>query len=179
MARAQQWVDAKIPYCQCSGGPPTECCGVCPYCNDYRCDCSGYVSFTWELGSGYTTSTLPEVSGGAEVVGMNLLHMRCLVDPAGVPPDNQRGAPARGRAAQRRRPRCGSTRVEPGLRISTHARLSPAVVLFGGWADSNHDTYYALQEPGECPPGSGGGQRVTPLALSSHRLPHIRPALRF
>jgi hypothetical protein len=39
MKRAQTWVDAQIPYCQCSGGPPTECCGVCPYCSDYRCDC--------------------------------------------------------------------------------------------------------------------------------------------
>jgi len=62
LSRAAEWTAAKIPYCQCSGGPPTECCGTCPYCSDYRCDCSGYVSFCWNLGTGYTTSTLPQVS---------------------------------------------------------------------------------------------------------------------
>jgi hypothetical protein len=62
MARAQMWVDKKIPYCQCAGGPPTECCGTCPFCSDYRCDCSGYVSYCWNLGTGYVTSTLHEVA---------------------------------------------------------------------------------------------------------------------
>lgn len=42
--------------------------------------------------------------------------------------------------------------------LTTHAHHSPAVVLFGGWADSNHDTYYALQEPGVCHLASGGVQ---------------------
>lgn len=32
------------------------------YCIADRCDCSGYVSYIWDLGSGYTTRTLPEVS---------------------------------------------------------------------------------------------------------------------
>lgn len=62
MSRAQSWVDAKIPYCQCAGGPASECCGNCPHCSDYRCDCSGYVSYCWDLGRGYTTDTLPEVA---------------------------------------------------------------------------------------------------------------------
>jgi hypothetical protein len=62
MQRAQSWVDAKIPYCQCAGGPATECCGSCPHCATYRCDCSGYVSYCWNLGTGYTTISLPEVS---------------------------------------------------------------------------------------------------------------------
>jgi len=58
--RAKEWTAKKIPYCQCNG--PKECCGSCPYCSKYRCDCSGYVSYTWGLPYGYTTSTLPEVS---------------------------------------------------------------------------------------------------------------------
>jgi hypothetical protein len=60
MTRAREWVDKKIPYCQCNG--PAECCGSCPYCKDYRCDCSGYVSYTWGLPYGYNTNTLPDVS---------------------------------------------------------------------------------------------------------------------
>ena len=58
--RAKNWCARKIPYCQCNG--PAECCGTCPYCNPYRCDCSGYVSWCLELPYGYTTDTLPEVS---------------------------------------------------------------------------------------------------------------------
>jgi len=60
MTRAKQWVDKKIPYCQCNG--QKECCGNCPYCSSTRCDCSGYVSWSWGLSHGYTTQTLPEIS---------------------------------------------------------------------------------------------------------------------
>ena len=31
----------KVPYCQCN----SDCCGKCPYCDSYRCDCSGYVTY--------------------------------------------------------------------------------------------------------------------------------------
>jgi len=62
MACAHDWVVRKIPYCQCSGGPPSECCGTCPYCAKYRCDCSGFVSYCLKASRGYTTSTLPQVS---------------------------------------------------------------------------------------------------------------------
>eukprot|EP01012_Entosiphon_sulcatum_P034801 TRINITY_DN441_c0_g2_i1.p1 TRINITY_DN441_c0_g2~~TRINITY_DN441_c0_g2_i1.p1 ORF type:complete len:254 (+),score=45.25 TRINITY_DN441_c0_g2_i1:26-763(+) len=60
MSRAEEWISKQIPYCQCNG--PSECCGNCPYCGSYRCDCSGYVSYTWDLGRGYTTSTLLQVA---------------------------------------------------------------------------------------------------------------------
>lgn len=102
MSRAQSWVDAKIPYCQCNG--PQECCGKCPYCSDYRCDCSGYVSYTWKLGRGYTTSTLPQVATPIK-----------------------------------------KEDLQPGDIL-----LAPShhVILFGGWANAAHTTYYAYQEPG-------------------------------
>jgi hypothetical protein len=57
---AQEWVDEQIPYCQCNGA--AECCGTCPYCDQYRCDCSGYVSYCLGLSYGYTTRSLPEVA---------------------------------------------------------------------------------------------------------------------
>lgn len=60
MKRAEDWVQRQIPYCQCNGA--AECCGSCPYCGTYRCDCSGYVSYCWNLGTGYSTSTLPQVA---------------------------------------------------------------------------------------------------------------------
>ncbi len=55
-------VQEAIPYCQCSGGPPSECCGNCPYCSSTRCDCSGFVSNCWGQSTGYTTETLPQIS---------------------------------------------------------------------------------------------------------------------
>jgi hypothetical protein len=53
-------VDEQIPYCQCNGA--AECCGTCPYCSSYRCDCSGYVSYCLGLSYGYTTDSLPQVT---------------------------------------------------------------------------------------------------------------------
>ena len=46
LARAQVWVNAKVPYNQ-SG-----------WYGGYRTDCSGYVSMAWKLGSSLVTSTL-------------------------------------------------------------------------------------------------------------------------
>ena len=60
IACAEDWANQQIPYCQCNG--PAECCGTCPYCGTFRCDCSGYVSYCLGLSYGYTTYTLPEVT---------------------------------------------------------------------------------------------------------------------
>lgn len=50
IARAQVWVDKKVPYNQAG------------YYGGYREDCSGYVSMAWELKSSLTTQTLPTVA---------------------------------------------------------------------------------------------------------------------
>lgn len=57
MACAQNWADREVPYCQCNG--PEECCGSCPYCGTFRCDCSGYVTYCLQLPAGLNTNTLP------------------------------------------------------------------------------------------------------------------------
>merc|ERR1712202_15717 len=41
----------KIPYCQRN----SDCCGTCKYCGSYRCDCSGYASWTVGFPAGTTT----------------------------------------------------------------------------------------------------------------------------
>jgi len=59
LARAQTWVDARVPYSQSASYPDTT---------GYRTDCSGYVSMAWKTvySSGapasYTTSSLGSVS---------------------------------------------------------------------------------------------------------------------
>jgi hypothetical protein len=68
LARAQQWIDASMPYC---GGPNGEndviCGGTCSRSGSaenaewdkYRSDCSGFVSWSWGLAApGETTRTL-------------------------------------------------------------------------------------------------------------------------
>lgn len=57
--RALLWVFLGIPYCECGS---LTCCGTCNYCDSYRCDCSGYVSYALGLPPGYTTFTLPQVT---------------------------------------------------------------------------------------------------------------------
>ncbi len=59
---ARDWVSRAIPYCQCAGGPASECCGTCFACSQTRCDCSGFVSYCWGLRTGYTTFSLPSIS---------------------------------------------------------------------------------------------------------------------
>ena len=68
VARAQQWIDAKMPYCGGpNGGEDVICGGTCSRSgtakssewDDYRSDCSGFVSWSWGLPApGETTRTL-------------------------------------------------------------------------------------------------------------------------
>lgn len=50
LARAERWVDERVPYNQ----------GV--WHEGYRTDCSGYISMCWGLGSSLVTSTMPQVA---------------------------------------------------------------------------------------------------------------------
>jgi len=57
ISRAQQWVTAKLLYCQSANGQPdydTSCSSTCnresnPQWDPYRSDCSGFVSWAWDL----------------------------------------------------------------------------------------------------------------------------------
>ncbi len=66
VARAQQWVDVQVPYCQAPNHArdyDAECSMTCTRPDNaewdpYRSDCSGFVSFAWGLPSpGRTTKT--------------------------------------------------------------------------------------------------------------------------
>jgi len=65
VARAQLWVDAKVPYCQAPNHKPdadAACASTCTRPDNaawdpYRSDCSGFVSWAWDLPApGRTTS---------------------------------------------------------------------------------------------------------------------------
>jgi len=67
VARAQEWVDAQLPYCQAPNhahDADTSCASTCvrpdnPAWDPYRSDCSGLVSWAWGLPApGHTTATL-------------------------------------------------------------------------------------------------------------------------
>jgi hypothetical protein len=68
LARAQQWIDAQMPYCGGpNGGEDVICGGTCERTGSaksaewdkYRSDCSGFVSWSWALPApGETTRTL-------------------------------------------------------------------------------------------------------------------------
>jgi MYXO-CTERM domain-containing protein len=66
IANAEQWVAAQLQYCQSPNGKPdpdTSCSSTCmressPQWDPYRSDCSGFVSWAWELPPpGLVTST--------------------------------------------------------------------------------------------------------------------------
>ncbi len=65
VSRAEQWVNAKLAYCQSPNhthDPDPSCSSTCnrtsnPAWDPYRSDCSGFVSWSWALGSpGLSTS---------------------------------------------------------------------------------------------------------------------------
>lgn len=67
VARAQLWVDARVPYCQAPNhakDSDADCAAICtrpdvPAWDAYRSDCSGLVSWAWGLPApGHTTATL-------------------------------------------------------------------------------------------------------------------------
>jgi len=67
VARAQLWVDAQVPYCQAPNhqhDADTDCSSTCvrpdvAEWDPYRSDCSGFVSWAWDLPApGHTTATL-------------------------------------------------------------------------------------------------------------------------
>ena len=68
LARAREWIDASMPYCGGpNGGKDVICGGTCSRSgtaksadwDEYRSDCSGFVSWSWGLGApGETTRTL-------------------------------------------------------------------------------------------------------------------------
>src|SRR5262245_14081042 len=57
LARAEEWVAVKMPYCQSANHQPDgdkSCSPICtrpdnPEWDDYRSDCSGFVSWAWGL----------------------------------------------------------------------------------------------------------------------------------
>lgn len=67
LARGQEWVTAKVPYCQAPNHQPDDdkaCSRTCtrpnnPLWDPYRSDCSGFVSWSWDLAApGRTTAEL-------------------------------------------------------------------------------------------------------------------------
>lgn len=68
VARGEEWVAAKVPYCQAINHAPdhdSACASICtrpdnPAWDPYRSDCSGFVSWAWGL---------PPVGGGRTTAG--------------------------------------------------------------------------------------------------------------
>jgi len=84
VARAQEWVDAKLPYCQAPNHKPdadASCSATCTRPDNAawdpcRSDCSGLVSWAWGLAApGHTTATLApfDTSVSHAIDGMELL----------------------------------------------------------------------------------------------------------
>jgi hypothetical protein len=84
VARAQMWVDAKVPYCQAANHKPdadTACSSTCTRPDNaewdpYRSDCSGLVSWAWGLPApGRTTATLAPFNTAVShaIMGMEML----------------------------------------------------------------------------------------------------------
>jgi hypothetical protein len=83
VARGALWVAAQVPYCQSPNGQPDQdpsCSSVCsrpsnPDWDPYRSDCSGFVSWAWDLPApGRTTSDFaPAVTDITQAIDGNTL----------------------------------------------------------------------------------------------------------
>jgi hypothetical protein len=83
VARGAQWVAVQVPYCQSPNGQPDpdpSCSSVCtrpsnPQWDPYRSDCSGFVSWAWNLPApGRTTSEFaPAVTDITQAIDGNTL----------------------------------------------------------------------------------------------------------
>jgi len=89
VARANEWVQARLKYCQAANGgrdASSSCPRVCrrqsnPAWDRYRSDCSGLVSYAWSLPPpGATTSTL---NSAANVIQASQLRPGDAVNRAG------------------------------------------------------------------------------------------------
>ena len=71
MARARQWVADRVPYCGGpNGGADLICGGTCqrpsrPW-DSFRSDCSGFVSWAWQISSQPDTATFVSDRGGPD-----------------------------------------------------------------------------------------------------------------
>jgi hypothetical protein len=71
MVRAEEWVTLRVPYCGgIRGGTDYICGGTCsrpaaPW-DKYRTDCSGFVSWCWQIASNPTTSVFMSDRSGAD-----------------------------------------------------------------------------------------------------------------
>lgn len=123
MDRAQQWVNAQMPYCGATPGGWDGICGVT--CTGrarrsdwdrYRSDCSGYVSWVWQLAyqDGHRTW--------------------------GFAPFNQEGA-----AFSEVIP---ATSLQPGdaLNSATKDIYTQHIILFAGWVDKANGIVKTLEE---------------------------------
>ncbi|MEO7108870.1 MAG: hypothetical protein ABI183_00415 [Polyangiaceae bacterium] len=71
MARAQEWVNDGVPYCGgVRGGTDEICGGTCDRpsaaWNDFRSDCSGFVSWCWQIMDDPATSEYVSDRGGSQ-----------------------------------------------------------------------------------------------------------------
>lgn len=96
VSRAKEWVAAQVPYCMTHNGGWDGECGQCertgaaakPEWDPYRSDCSGYVSWAWDLPApGLTTADLPSRFSPIPVEDLQpgdiLLHSKTPGEPFG------------------------------------------------------------------------------------------------
>jgi hypothetical protein len=148
IAAGRQWIDVKMPYCQAANNAYDSTCGrTCrrtgaantAQWNRYRSDCSGFVSWSWNLPApGQTTATLPSVS--RYIPAVDLQPGDALDRPGHHVVMFERWAnSAKTSAVIMEEPRCGQVAKE--ITISFRAGSSPGVHWEGG-------TFFAMRKRG-------------------------------
>lgn len=138
VSRGWEWVNAGVPYCGAAkGGADGICGGTCvrtgsaanPLWDPYRSDCSGFVSWAWQLPApGYTTATLP--SSATAIAGPTLAPGDALLGGGHVVLFDSWQDKAAGKALLLHEPSCGLTAKAETATLSTVANSS-SVTLWG------------------------------------------------